>query len=156
MKYINTNGKRNENRLTYEQRKECLEYIELLGFEYDISFSEFSNTAFVCSSEGEQYCRLIVGTDVYPNNSAHTPNEIISYKGAIAHEIIGHYEAWIGNFECENRYIDEAQASIRAARFAPLLTIDERIALLKDGLTRLKEGSIKLINAKKIMHIEKR
>lgn len=156
MKHINTNGKRNENKLTYEQRKECLEYIELLGFEHDINFSEYSNTAFVCSSEGERYCRLIVGTDVYPNSSSYTPNEIISYKGAIAHEIIGHYEAWIGGFECQNRYIDEAQASIRAARFAPLLTTEERFTLLKDGLIRLKEGNIKLIDARKMMRIEER
>jgi len=156
MKYINTEGKRNENKLSYEQRRECLEYIESLGFEYDTNFSEFSNTAFVFSSEGEKYCRLIIGTDVYPNASAKTPNEIISYKGAIAHEIIGHYEAWIGGFECQNRYIDEAQASIRAARFAPLLSKNERIALIKDGLVRLKEGNVKLIDAKKLMYIEKR
>ena len=72
MKHIYTNGKRNEDKLTYEQRK-------------------------------------------------------ISYRGAIAHEIIGHYEAWIGDFECTNHYIDEAQASIRAARFAPDLSMEERI-----------------------------
>lgn len=58
MKYVNTNGKRNEYKLTYEQRKECLEYIELLGFEHDISFSEYSNTAFACSSEDERIALL--------------------------------------------------------------------------------------------------
>ncbi|MCQ2080753.1 MAG: hypothetical protein MJZ11_03785 [Lachnospiraceae bacterium] len=156
MKFVYTDGKRNELKLTYEQRKECLAYVELLGFEHSIDFSEFSNTAFVCNSEGERYCRLIIGTDVYPNGSATNPNEIISYKGAIAHEIVGHYEAWLYGFECDNRYLDEAQASIRAARFAPFLSFEERVALIKDGLIRLKKGNIKLSDAKKLMHIEER
>lgn len=156
MKHIYTNGKRNEAKLTYEQRKECLEYIELLGFKHDISFSEYSNTAFVFVSEGEKYCRLVIGTDVYPTDTPTTPNASISYRGAIAHEIIGHYEAWIGDFECTNRYIDEAQASIRAARFAPDLSMEERINLIKDGILRLHEGKIKLKDARRQMHINER
>lgn len=158
MRYINvyTEGKRNEKKLSYEQRKECLAYIELLNFEWDVSFSEYSNTAFVCSSEGDRYCRLVIGTDVYPVKGASMPNESISYRGAIAHEIVGHYEAWMENFECSNRYIDEAQASIRAARFAPDLSIAERLTLIRDGLYRLKEGKIKLSDARKIMQIERR
>lgn len=156
MKKVYTDGKRNESKLTYEQRKECLEYIELLGFEHDISFSEYSNTAFVSSKDGDQYCRLVIGTDVYPNNVASNPNEQITFRGAIAHEIVGHYEAWIGGFECSNYYIDEAQASIRAARFAKGLSKEERIVLIKDGLCRLKNGNIKLIDARKFMKIEVR
>lgn len=156
MKNIYTEGKRNENKLTYEQRKECLEYIELLGFKHDVSFSEHSNTAFVSSKEGDKYCRLIIGTDVYPNTNATNPNEQISFKGAIAHEIIGHYDAWIGSFECENIYIDEAQASIRAARFANGLSKKERIILIKDGLYRLRKGHIPLTEARKYMNIETR
>lgn len=153
MKKVYTSGKRNEVKLTYEQRKECLVYIELLGFEHDVSFSEYSNTAFVSSREGEKYCRLVIGTDVYPNAEADGPNEQISYKGAIAHEIVGHYEAWIGDFECDNNYIDEAQASIRAARFAIGLNKEERIVLIRDGLNRLKKGNIKLSDARKYMKI---
>ena len=156
MQKVYTNGKRNENKLTYEQRKACLTYIEELGFEYDVSFSEYSNTAFVCSTQGEKYCRLIIGTDVYPIPNATTPNELISYRGAIAHEIIGHFEAWKNNFECSILSIDEAQASIRAARFAPLLTHDERIILIKDALIRLKTANIPLWKAKKQMYIETR
>lgn len=156
MKNVYTYGKRNELKLTYEQRKECLEYIELLGFKHDISFSEYSNTAFVSSQEGDKYCRLIIGTDVYPSFSGSKPNEQISFRGAIAHEIVGHYEAWIGGFECDNVFIDEAQASIRAARFADGLTYIERVILIKDGLYRLKNGNIHLAEARKLMHIETR
>lgn len=156
MKKIYTNGKRNESKLSFEQRNACLEYIEILNFHHDISFSEYSNTAFIASREGDKYCRLIIGTDVYPKKNGICPNEQISYKGAIAHEIIGHYEAWLGNFECKNPFIDEAQASIRAARFAPDLTYSERLILIKDGLTRLKTGHIKLAEARKFMNIEMR
>ena len=157
MKKVNTDGKRNELKLTYEQRKECLEYVELLGFKHDVSFSECSNTAFVSSREGDRYCRLVIGTDVYPSeNATISPNEQISYRGAIAHEIVGHYEAWLGNFECENSFIDEAQASIRAARFANGLIKSERIILIKDGLNRLNSANIKLHDARKYMNIEKR
>ena len=157
MKNINTGGKRNEVKLTYEQRKECLEYIELLGFKYDVSFSEYSSTAFVSSREGDTYCRLVIGTDVYPSDTvSKNPNDQISYRGAIAHEIVGHYEAWIGNFECDDFFIDEAQASIRAARYANGLTFEERATLIKDGLYRLKKGNISLREARKYMRIEKR
>lgn len=153
MKHIYTGGKRNEVKLTYEQRKECLEYIELLGFKHDVSFSEYSNTAFVSSRQGDRYCRLVIGTDVYPGASSVNPNDQISFRGAIAHEVVGHYDAWIGNFECDNYYIDEAQASIRAARYAPNLTSIERLILIKDGLCRLKKGNIPLAEARKYMHI---
>lgn len=156
MKKVYTDGKRNEKKLTYEQRKACLEYIELLGFEHDVSFSEYSTTAFVYTSEGDKYCRLIIGTDVYPGVGASKPNEKITFKGAIAHEIRGHYDAWIGGYECTNSYVDEAQASIRAARFAQGLSLDERIILIKDGLCRLKKGNISLKEARKYMNIETR
>ena len=156
MKCVYTNGKRNEQKLSYEQRKQCIEYIEILGFKHDVSFSEYSNTAFVSSSEGDKYCRLVIGTDVYPVENAINPNEQITYKGAIAHEIVGHYEAWNGGFECDNRFIDEAQASIRAARYAVGLTKNERYVLIRDGLIRLKNGNIKLRDARTVMNIEKR
>ena len=83
-------------------------------------------------------------------------NGRISAKGAIAHEIIGHYEAWKGGFELDVKALDEAQASIRAARYAPDLIYSERIDLIRDALTRLRNGSIPLREAKKHMRIEER
>jgi len=39
--------------------------------------------------------------------------------------------------------LEEAQASIRAARFAPSLSSTERYTLLRDGITRLYKANIK-------------
>jgi len=41
--------------------------------------------------------------------------------------------------------LDEAQASLRAARFTTDLSASERIMLIRDGLTRLKNQGIKIL-----------
>lgn len=156
MKRVYSNGKRNEKQLSEEQKRECLAYIDKLGFKCDVFFSEYVNTSFSSTVEGECICYLVIGTDVYPGESPHTANEKITYKGTIAHEIYGHYLAWKGGYECESICIDEAQASIRAARFAPDLSCEERIYLLRDGLTRLKNGHMMLSEARQYMNIETR
>lgn len=157
---VNTDGLRNEKPLKKDEIDIYISYAREFGFEHDIIYSEYSSTAFVSSVEGDKYCRLVIGTDVKPietkNERLYGPNQLISPRGAIAHEIIGHYEAWLGGFECENLIIDEAQASIRAARFAEGLTQKDRILLLKDAITRLKNGNIKLSEAKKKMRIDER
>lgn len=33
-------------------------------------------------------------TDVLPGNNPKSANEKITWRGALAHEIVGHYEAW--------------------------------------------------------------
>ena len=83
-------------------------------------------------------------------------NSAIGYKGAIAHEVVGHYEAWLKGFENENKAIDEAQASIRAARFAPGVPLKDRHLLIRDALTRLKNAGISLKDARPLMKIEER
>jgi|LakMenEpi03Aug12_release.lakeMendotaPanAssembly.Ray.scaffolds.fasta_scaffold486350_2 hypothetical protein len=67
---------------------------------------------------------------------------------AIAHEIIGHREAELANMTNLNLILEEAQASIRAARFAPLLTSTERYTLIKDAIERLRRVGIKIRNVK--------
>lgn len=156
IKEINTNGKRNELELSNEQVEECIEYSRKLGFKDDICYSNYSNTAFVGSIEGERYCRLVIGTDVYPSQNPITVNSAISNKGALAHEIIGHYEAWKNGFTNDNAVLEEAQASIRAARYADDLDKTERYLLIRDALTRLKNNNIKLKDAKQKMYIDKR
>ncbi len=52
--------------------------------------------------------------------------------------------------------LEEAQASIRAARFAPSLSSTERYTLLRDGITRLYKAHIKIRQVKNILHINNR
>lgn len=153
---VSTGGHRNETPLNTEQINDCTDYARMLGFESDIAYSNYSYTAFVGSVEGEKYCRLVIGTDVFPSNAPTSPNEKLSYKAAIAHEVVGHYEAWKGGFEQSVSALDEAQASIRAARFAEGLTKADRTNLLKDAVSRLRNADIPLKEARKHIKISKR
>ncbi|KAF6619192.1 hypothetical protein J2W97_002587 [Paenibacillus jamilae] len=60
------------------------------------------------------------------------------------------------NVITRNFALDEAQASIRAAQFAPDFTQLERIMLLRDGITRLKNEGIKIREVKDILFIHER
>lgn len=99
------------------------------------------------------------------------PNSLVSGKGAIAHEVVGHYETIQKGTDFKTQYIDasgaikideynlaldEAQASIRAGRFAPGLTTDERLILIKDGIMRLRNQGIKLKDVRGILYIMER
>ncbi len=55
-----------------------------------------------------------------------------------------------------NLALDEAQASIRAGRFAPNLTISERLTLIKDRIMRLKKQGIKIRDVRDKLDILKR
>lgn len=156
---VSTGQKRNEEPLTEEEISQCIDYARELGFKDNIAYSNYSMTGFAGSFEGERYCRLVIGTDVKPimgDLKTCTPNQLVSYKGALAHEIVGHYEAWVGGFECSISSVDEAQASIRAARFAKGLSRDERYMLIRDALQRLKDDNIKLSDARALMRIDRR
>jgi hypothetical protein len=53
-------------------------------------------------------------------------------------------------------YLEEAQASIRAARFAPGLTSTERFTLMRDGITRLQNapgGPVRIRDVKDSLYI---
>lgn len=160
-KKIATNGLRNEEPLSEEEVNYCMEYAKKLGYKGDIEYSNMSNTSFIGINDvdGEKHALLLIGTDVKPligSLKQYSANQLISMKGTLAHEIIGHYEAWMGSFECNIRSIDEAQASIRAARFAPDLDKSDRYMLIRDALTRLRNDNIKLSEARKFMKIERR
>ena len=75
--------------------------------------------------------------------------------GAIAHELIGHRAAALADKTQENDTLEEAQASIRAAKFTPDLTSSERITLYRDAIARLKNENIKLKDVKQSLHIFK-
>ena len=55
-----------------------------------------------------------------------------------------------------NAALDEAQASIRAARFAPNLTFEERAMLIRDGLQRLKQEGLKINDVRHLLDITER
>lgn len=114
---------------------------------------------------------LLINNDVLPTNLPTTnPNSLVSGKGTIAHEIVGHYESalkgtsfnqydLVNNQLVSNSYnaaLDEAQASIRAARFAPDLTYGERAILIRDGLTRLKHEGLKINDVRELLDILER
>lgn len=114
---------------------------------------------------------LLINNDVLPTNlPTKNPNSLVSGRGAIAHEIVGHYETalkgtsfnqydTIDNQLVRNSYhaaLDEAQASIRAARFAPDLTYEERVILIRDGLTRLKQEGLKINDVRHLLDILER
>ena len=166
---VNTQGSRNDLPLTIEQIKELKEYAKKLGFpEEKIHIADNINT----SNTGMLYDEiLLINNDVLPTNlPTRNPNSLVSGKGTIAHEIIGHYETAlkgtsfnqydiINNQLVRNSYnvaLDEAQASIRAARFAPDLTYEERVVLIKDGIQRLKREGLKIKDVRHLLDILER
>jgi len=165
LRQISSGGLRNEIELTNAQRSELVDYAKSLGFpEENIVFRENWNT-------GMMYDRLYINTDVLPAKSPGigtlSANSRVSGNATIAHEIVGHYEAY-ANGRAFNLYdvdpatyarnfaLDEAQASIRAARFAPDLTSTERMTLLRDAITRLKNGGLRIRDVKDELFIQSR
>lgn len=141
--YVSTEGKRYENPLTNEQIETARKEAVKQGYTGDILYSSNSNTAFHGTVEGEKFHYLVIGTDAYPiegnNNSA---NERITVRGCMAHEVIGHYEAWKKGTTQNNMILEEAQASIRAAKFGIDLTDEERQDLMQDAMDRLQNNKI--------------
>lgn len=162
---ISSDGLRNELELTDAQKTELINYSKRLGFpEENIVFREHWNT-------GMMYDRLYINTDVLPAEShgigTISANTRVSGRATVAHEIIGHYEAFKSGraFElynlddatyARNFALDEAQASIRAARFAPELTSVERMTLLRDAVTRLKNADLRVQDVKNELYIQHR
>ena len=105
-----------------------------------VLFSESMNTSY-----GVMYGKeiLYIGTDVLPATGRATvrANSRLSMKAVIAHEVTGHRAAQLAGRTHSVLVLEEAQASIRAARFAPGLSSTERVTLLRDALERLPKGT---------------
>ena len=109
-------------------------------------------------SIGQDYfvSKLPCGDYANPQNMK-TANGRLSNRATLAHEIIGHREANKKGWTItEDTILEEIQASIRAARFAPNLTNKERFNLLRDAGERAKKNNIKLKDIKHTLHINKR
>ncbi|PYE47257.1 WXG100 family type VII secretion target [Paenibacillus barcinonensis] len=162
---ISSEGLRNETELTKAQKIELVAYAKKLDFPEDnIVFRDNWNT-------GMMYDRLYINTDVLPGDSpgigTTSANSRVTGKATIAHEIVGHYEAYLNGrafklYDVDsatysrNFALDEAQASIRAARFAPDLTSTERLTLLRDAITRLKNSGLRIREVKDELFIQSR
>lgn len=165
IRQISSGGLRNELELTDAQRRELVDYAKRLGFpEENIVFRDGWNT-------GMMYDRLYINTDVLPAKSpgirTSRANSRVSGNATLAHEIVGHYESYVSGkaFDlydvdastfARNFALDEAQASIRAARFAPDLTSTERMILLRDAITRLRNGGLHVRDVKDELYIQHR
>ena len=136
---VDTGGQRNEIPLTEAQIENAKIFAESLGM--PIEKIRYSNS--ISTSYGAEFDVLVLGTDLYPVNNikdiARSANADVSWKGAIGHEIVGHRDAAIKGWTQSIGYMEEAQASIRAARFTPEITQAERITLVKDALSRLPD-----------------
>ncbi|MEN8220213.1 MAG: AAA family ATPase [Pseudomonadota bacterium] len=134
---VSSGGKRGEVPLTAEQKAEIDDYLtnfKLDGVTIRIVDDTNLNTGY---AHGEMFSILNIGSDVAPGNvgiGTLTANSIICIKGTLAHEIVGHREAALAGRTQDILSREEAQASIRAARFAPYLDSTERFRLLRDGI----------------------
>lgn len=144
---VSTGGLRNEISLTTSQKSEMSLYAIQLGVpEEAIVFSENMNTSYKMLFGSE---KLYIGTDVLPALGKTTgANARISWRGALAHEIVGHRAAELAGMTHTNIILEEAQASIRAARFAPNLTSVERYTLLRDAIERIQGAGLKIRDIK--------
>jgi hypothetical protein len=144
---VATGGLRNEVPLTEAEIEEAVTYAMSLGMpKKAIRYSENMNTAY-SHLFGREI--LYIGTDVLPASEKGLPaNSRISMRGAIAHEIVGHRAADQKGKSQSSDVREEAQASIRAARFAPDLTQTEKCLLLRDAVARLKRVGINIRDVK--------
>ena len=69
---------------------------------------------------------------------------------------MGHREAALAGKTQDILSMEEAQASIRAARLAADLDSTERFRLLRDGITRLYLDGIKIRDVKNQLFIQQR
>ncbi len=148
-------GIRNEIPLLSGERGFVTEYLTALNVDMDkVVFTDVYRTAY-----NEKFDAYIIGTDVKPLDNAklgvRNANQRISIKGTLAHEVIGHREAHIKGWTQYDDILEEVQASIRAARFAPGLSNAERITLLMDARSRLGRDK-RLKDVKGLLHIDKR
>ncbi|QHI99148.1 LysM peptidoglycan-binding domain-containing protein [Xylophilus rhododendri] len=159
---VSSEGLRGEVPLMLEQRAQIQSYLSKFNMD-DVTVRWVDdrnlNTAYG-NIFGERI--LNIGSDVVPGNLAVgtlTANSRVSINATLAHELVGHMEAGMAGYTQDLLYLEEAQASIRAARFGPDLTSTERFTLLRDAITRLQSvpgGPVKIRDVKASLYIQHR
>ncbi|AJQ92695.1 LysM peptidoglycan-binding domain-containing protein [Gynuella sunshinyii] len=159
---VESGGIRGEVPLSIEQRAQVESYLSNFDLkDVDIRWVDDRN---LNTAYGDMFGQQIlnIGSDVVPGDvgiGTLTANSRISIKGTLAHEIVGHQEALVAGKTQDLLHLEEAQASIRAARFAPDLTSTERVTLLRDAITRLQkapDGPVKIRDVKDLLYIQNR
>ena len=152
---VASDGLINEEPLPPEQQKMAIDYAVRLGVPIDvIHISDAMNTSYKMMFGIEA---LYIGTDVLPttHSAEHLgANSKIGMFAALAHEIIGHRQAEMSNQSQNDELLEEVQASIRAAKFAPDLPLTERILLLRDAVERLHKNGVRLKNVREKLWLE--
>lgn len=160
-KYVYTGGRRNESPLTDVQYREAEEAARQQGFNGSAEYSETQLTSIINfpnedGTRDEKSCLLVIGTDAYPLPDGETPNERLTLNCCMAHEIVGHHEAWLKYKEQEDPLLEEVQASLRASFFGVNLTDYERQLLYEDAMERLGKNNIKYEDIKDDLDIMER
>ncbi|MFZ6876539.1 LysM peptidoglycan-binding domain-containing protein, partial [Undibacterium sp. Di27W] len=159
---VESGGVRGEAPLNVEQRLQVESYLSKFDTKgIGIRWVDDTNLS---TGYGDMFGQrtLNIGSDVVPGNvgvGTSTANSRISIKGTLAHELVGHMEAGMAGRTQASLALEEAQASIRAARFAPELSSTERYSLLRDGIMRLQrapEGPIRVRDVKDSLYIQHR
>ena len=136
---------RNKVQLTHEQIEAAKDYAVSLGMPREnICYSSSQSTGYTLmhTLAGDLEI-LMLAPDLYPNPNGTTANELLSWQSAIAHEIVGHRMTCLRGTNGPYRSIyDEAQASIRAAKFAPGLTDRDRELLMQDAKDRIARDGL--------------
>jgi hypothetical protein len=155
LRKIETGGIRNELPLTHEQKQAAFDFAVKLNMPLDkIAYSDNYYTGY-----NPEFDILLIGTDLFPIDNApqgtRNANSRVSWKSAIGHELIGHRDSALKGWSQADKALEEAQASIRAARFTPDLSEIERIVLLRDAVSRLPDR-VKIKDIKYKLNISER
>jgi hypothetical protein len=154
---VNTGGKRGEVPLTDIQKEEMLGYVKKIAPDLPEDRIRFVDQRELNTAYGPNWDLLNIGTDVMPASNAglgtRAANSRMSWRGALAHELVGHREAALAGKAQAVGALEEAQASIRAARYGSDLSQAERYTLLRDGIMRLHNAGIKVREVKDLLHI---
>lgn len=160
---VDTGGLRGELPLSISQKEQILEYIKLIesGAPKKVEIIRWVDKRQLNTGYSPGFDLLQIGSDVMPatgsrGTGTHSANTRLSWKGSIAHELVGHREAALVGQTQSQLPLEEAQASIRAARFAPSLTSTERYTLLRDAITRLNQARLKIRQVKHLLQINQR
>ena len=160
---VDTGGLRGELPLSISQKEQILEYIKLIesGTAKKLAIIRWVDQRQLNTAYSPGFDLLQIGSDVMPascslRTGTDSANTRLSWKSSLAHELVGHREAALVGQTQSQLPEEEAQASIRAARFAPSLTSTERYTLLRDAITRLDQAGLKIRQVKHLLHINQR
>jgi len=84
---------------------------------------------------------IYVRANVFPDEASTHPRDLMSPRAVLAHEYYGH-RTNKGTRLPEGSWKDEFRASYNAARYAPNLSIQDRMYLVLDAVERAKEAGV--------------